>query len=284
MAFFTPEPISFATTPFFGSDAYVSGLNLTVTGLTTFTIGPGSARDLVTDYPIVFSNAIAGNPPAITVDISTTGLNGCFPVPLASLNLAFNTVFPVYIVANTEGTTSGNQNPSTYPAIIVATANEFLPKNMNAYRRIGFIYVSSGSGFIIPWSQTGNNNDRTYMLAEAVVVLAAGVAGVYTDVDLTASAGPVPPNTRSLVYINTSVTSAVPGDSVQFTTGNLSPATYTTISIVQTGAAPLPTMTTLLATPDEVTGHAEIRYRVTGGAAASLRVSGFVDNLGPSLF
>ena len=286
MAYFLPSPTNFSSLPFLGSNAFVSGLEMNVISMTQFTINPGAARDLISDFVISFSPYSAGGTPVLTVDVSTRGLNGCYPYLPNDLNQSINIVYPVYIVGNT----AGNVNT----AIIVATGDEFLPPTMNAYRRIGWIYINSATsafpGTIDAWTQSGSGNDRSYVLTNQRHRLISGTQTGFTSFSLTSGSGVengvVPPKPNVTVFCTAymTVVSAGTGANISYTSASqsfISPIYIRNPVITLTTSYPF----TTIASQDPVTGDSILYYQVTtSGNVLSVDNSGFVDSLGPTLY
>src|SRR5574338_221510 len=189
--------------PDMGSNPFVTGLNITVTDDTKFTVSPGAARALTNDFVIEFPTNPLTGPALLTCDISRVGANAAYPKSISSLNLANNTLMGVYIIAKSSGTTSGSTNPIISPAVVVATDDNFLPPGYDVYRRIGYVVVISATGYLMKMTQSGNGNDRTYMANTAVVALNAGSATVATTLDLGANDGIIPSKPNMQVIFGT---------------------------------------------------------------------------------
>lgn len=283
MATFIPAP-SFSAVPSYQSSPYVSGFGIAVTGNTTLTVQPGMARALASSFDIAFSSFSAGVPGVTTVDVSTVGLNGCYPVSIASLGLTHNTLFPVYVVANASGTSVNPASPSvstSVPGYIVATGNNFLPAGMNAYKRIGWVAVAHSSGNLIVMTQVGNNLERKYFLQDPVAVLATGSATAQTVLDLTANDGLVPSGMNVEVMLNLEVSpNGAAGylcvEAGNVTAGSIAPTQlFGSVASVKSSC-----VASVVATPNASTGNANIQYFVdNSGSVATINLIGFVDSL-----
>lgn len=283
MAVLIPSP-NFSTIPSLQSNPFVTGFNITITGSTTFTVSPGSARALTSGYIIAYPAGTPNMPANIAVDVSTVGAGGCYPHSIASLALANDTLMGVYVVANSSGTTGGSLNPNIAASVIVATGDNFLPSNYDSFCRIGFVYIDSGTGNLIWMSQSGNGNERTYILNAGPAAVSAGNATTSTSLDLTSGDGVVPPGAGTLVYLGLTLNGNAAGAYVRlFPTGNLtgngSAGAITPVATQTLGVAD--EMVTGVAT----NGDASINYLVNNtGTTTTIIVQGFVDSLGASLF
>jgi hypothetical protein len=268
---------------------YVAGFEMAVTGLTTFTIQPGCARDVATPSNIPYPPINAAAPGIITVDVSTifvppnqldangnpvtptpVGFGGCFPLPLSQAGLAGNnTVMPVFAIGASDGTLP--------TAAIVPTNSAFLPAGYNTFARIGYVFINGTTFQIIPAIQTGHYERREYQFANAVVALTAGAAGTATLVDLTSGNGLVPPGV-SEVNLSALFTPGAAADQARL---NAAGQTSTTYPVVLQGSAALATQVSVSMLPgiDATTGDAGVNYLVTGADTLSLWVAGFTDDM-----
>lgn len=284
MAYFIPAPTAFPVVPDFSSNPFVTGFELAVTGNFTFTVQPGAARALTSDFVIEYPSFIPNLPAVITADVSTVGLNGCFPHSIASLGLADHTMFGVYIIANSAGTTGGSLNSNIAPAVVVATGNNFLPAGYDVFRRIGYVLIDDANGHLIFMEQSGRGNDRQYHLNAGPLAVSAGNATIATSLDLTAGDGVVPPGAGQNVIL---------GLVINGNAANAYLRVYPTGNTVGNGTAGLitPVATQTLAAEGELNvgvnniGNASIDYLVNNaGTTATIVVNGFVDSLGADLF
>lgn len=193
MSYFIPEPKSFSTNPFFASPMFVSGLKQTILDETHFTISSGCARDVLSDFALVFDGLSGENPGFLTVDVSKVGLNACYPWALDKLPYINNTIFPVYIVGNPSGT-----GVNRSPAVIVATGDEFLPENYSAYCRIGFVTVfydaAEGPLYTLKkFIQSGDGTRRVYQAQTPDLVYSASLTAIPQQVPLSIVNYFVPP-------------------------------------------------------------------------------------------
>ena len=215
----------------------------------------------------------------VTVDVSTVGANGCYPVSIASLGLTNNTVFPVYVLSNS----SGGDNENT--AVVVATGNNFLPPNYDSFRRIGWAFIAYSTGYLLPYVQSGHQTERLYILQDPVTVLSAGAATTKTTLDLTSTVGLVPPNRNVEVVLNVEITpNAADGYVVLepslLTSGSLPP----TQIFGSVAGHKNSSMVRMIATPNASTGDANISYFVDNSSSAStINLVGFVDSLSTAL-
>lgn len=283
MAYLIPAPTAFPVIPDFQSSAFVNGFELDITGDTLFTVQPGMARAMASDFVIAYPSFSANLPAEIEVDIAEVGPNGCFPVSIDSLALANKTMFGVYAIAKSSGTTGGSLNAELATAIVVATGNNFLPAGYDVFRRIGLVYVDDATGFLIFMSQAGHANERTYMLEDTFAVVSAGSEIAATPVDLTINDGIVPPG-QHLVFLGLTLNGNAAGSYLQiFPTGD---AVNNPVAGLVT-----PVAAETLGASDQMIcginslGNASIDYLVdNAGSDASIFVKGFADSLGLELF
>lgn len=289
MATFIPVPTAFSVVPSFQAVPFVSGFRMINTGSSTFTVGPGACRALcnpnVIQFPS-FSASMSGN---ITVDVSTVGANGCFPNSIASLGLSKNTVYGVYVCANSSGTLASSSTPSVSavnPVIVVATGNNFLPAGYDLFRRIGFVQIAHATGFLIPMSQSGHNNERVYTLQDPYVALSGGASTTQAIIDLTANDAPIIPSQNIEVILNVEITPNAADGYVCVEPGTLTAATVAPLQIFGSVAGHKnSSYARTTSTPNASTGNANIQYFVDNGSSAStINVIGFVDSIGNSLF
>ena len=293
MASFTPIPSNpLSTVPSYQSFPFVSGFRQTVTGNSTFTMGPGCARALCNGNIIEFPNFTAGHAGITTVDVSTVGVNGCFPVSIASLGLTQNTLFPVYAISNSSGTgptavnslTGGTTNV-TGPSYVVATGNNFLPPFYDTFVRVGYIFIAEATSFVIPWAQSGHGNEKTYILQDPITGVSAGAATAAAIIDLTSTVGVIPPNKNIEVILNVEITPNAAGGWVAVEPGSLTAGSVSPTQIFGSATAePSSSQIRMIATPNATTGDANIQYWVNNaGSSATINVVGFVDSLGNAL-
>lgn len=283
MAYFIPAPTAFSVIPDYQSNPFVSGFEMTVTSTTQFTIASGCCRALTSDFVISYPSYSPSLPPNITVNTASVGVNGCYPVSIASLALTNHTVFPVYVIAKSSGTTNGSLNTSVGTSVVVATGNNFLPPGYDTYRRIGYIYISFSTGLILPWIQGGNSNIRFYSSATNLIIGSGLASLTLARLDLTANNGYVPPHKNVQAEFITRFQGITASDSFTLSdTGvtGTSNALWATPSVTgQLGS----TFNTLCGT-DPTTGNSSIWYLVSAsGCTLQVGLSGFEDDLGNTL-
>jgi len=294
MAYLIPSPSAtsgITTVPDFSSAAGVSGFHLDFISTTRMFLRPGYARAFANDFPITYPGNVANTDPVIFLDTTVVGAGGCWPTAIPDLTLASNTVFGIYVIAKSSGTTGGSLNPAVNVSAVIATGNDFLPPGYDVFRRVGLCYVDSGTGLLIKWIQAGTSNDREYMVQDAVPVLTGGSATVATVLDLTAGNGVVMPGHANYAQLTLSLTPSVAGQvlSVQpsvLTAGTLAPVTL----IGNVASQPIEVNAEIvcgIAGSDvfATNTNAAIKYNVSNaGAVASIWVTGFTDSLGNNLF
>lgn len=160
MSFIQPINVLGAScVPDYSSDPFISGYELNITGNTTFTLSPGAARCFNSPFVITYNPFLTpGLPALLSCDISTTGPGGCYPYPIANVDIVNWTNMGIYVIGNTTGTVD------VYTSVVVATGDNFLPPSYNVWRRVGSVYVDNGTRYLLPFTQTGNDNNRTYVL------------------------------------------------------------------------------------------------------------------------
>ena len=284
MSVFIPAPTAFATVPSFQSAPFVTGYNIEATGNTTFTVSPGAARALTNEFVIQYPSFSATVPGNITADISTVGLNGCYPNSIASLGLAYNRLFPVYVVTDTSGVRASGSVSANGPFVIVATGDNFLPAGVNSFRRIGWLWVSQATGYILPMAQSGNGNEREYLLNAPITAISGGTEHTTAaEIDLSATTGIVPPNRNSKVNLNVQLTAAAATSLVYLQPQSFAAATTATSVLAQVASDAMGVMVSMVCGQDATTGNAAIKYLVDNGSAVTILVAGFTDSLGNSL-
>lgn len=151
------------------------GGNLSYNSTTLLNITAGQFRDSTNTYDIVV-------PSNVILNTAVIGLNG------VSATLAASSLYSVYAITSSQGFL-----PSGY--LLDLTVNPLtdapsLPTGYDVYRRIGFVNIDSSS-HIIKFSQTGNQDVRTYSWATPISVLSSGNATSATDISLYAAVPPV---------------------------------------------------------------------------------------------
>lgn len=286
MGYFIPKPTEFSTIPDYSSYPGVSGYNLSITGTTTFQLTPGYARAFGSDFGIQYSGTSPGSTNVLLGDVAQLGAGGCWPVPMSSLTLTNDTVFGVYLISKSSGTTGGSLNPSVRTSVVVATGNNFLPPGYDVFRRIGLVDIAAGTTNILPWDQTGNGNDRSYVAYTQKHKLNSGSATTFTQFSLTTGSGFIPPKPNITVFLTAymTVTTAGTGFNISFTAASagLIPPIYIHSPVVtQQLAVPFTTN----AAQDPTSGESILFYQSTNaGNVLGIDSSGFIDSLGNDLF
>lgn len=275
-----------ATIPDYSSAPFVAGYNLKITGNTTFTLSAGCARAFNSGFVIEYPAYLPAAPAFLTCDISTVGLGGCYPNSIASLGLATNQTFGVYVIAQSSGTTGGSLNPVVLPQVVVATGNNFLPAGYDAFKRVGYVSVNHSTSHLISMQQFGNGNERTYVFADPIVGVSAGASTTPAIIDLTSGDGLIPGFKNIEVLLNVQITPAAAGGYVSVEPGSLTAASLAPITVYGSVASVVNSaFVETIATPNATTGDANIQYFVnTGASAATINVVGFVDSIGFHVF
>ena len=261
MAVLYPQLNNVNTIPNFFSAPYVSGLQIVRESNTVFSVKPGCARSYTSSYNLMRPQGQLIGPSNFTVDTSTVGPLGCYPLPASSF--VADTLLPVYFLCDSAG--ASNSNP---PTVIVGTGDNFILTGYNEFRKIGYIWMLAG-GTISQFQQIGSLNSRTYFLDQPVQVLTSGTSTTYAPVDLSL-VGPVP-STATKVYLAAAYTGAAAGDiaSISLDIGG-SPLAY---------AVQAPVVGVIGAASLCIAASNQIYYQVMTGGSLDLAVVGFEDEL-----
>jgi hypothetical protein len=163
---------------------------------TTVVFSQGAARSYASDWVMDYTGTIQGLPGEITVDVTTIGVNGCFPVALSAVTPSAGfAVLPVFAVGNSSGVTNGSLDPlnTIVPGLVVSTTGYdatsglpnpgFVPAGYDSYRFVGIVVIDD-TGALIPYAMNGSYNSRQVMFKDALQVLSAGALVGPTKVDL----------------------------------------------------------------------------------------------------
>lgn len=285
MATFIPAPSSsaFSIVPSFESAPFVSGFELAVTGNTTLTVQPGMARALTSSQVIAYPSYSASVPGTVTVDISTVGENGCYPNSIASLGLTYNTLFPLYACFDSSGTAINSSNKSVNGpgfCFVVATGNNFLPAGFDSFRRIGWVPVAQSTGYVLPFAQAGNGNEREYLYQDPVTLLSAGNATTATEIKLSYQTGMVPAGQTGKVNLNVALTGNAAGSYVYLEPYGLTAGSRATTVLETTTASQVLATNIDMVYGVDASGNASITYLVDNSSSAvTIYLAGFTDSL-----
>lgn len=152
--------------PFYGSNPFLEGYELTITptatptwtfGGTQFTLNPGAARDFTSDYVIAYNPySVSGLPAQIAVDLNNTGPGGCYPTAFQYIHIVSTAeALAVYVIGDSTGV--------NVTSAIVATGNNFLPPGYNKWRRVGSVVLSASTKQLVQLTQTGSGREREYV-------------------------------------------------------------------------------------------------------------------------
>ena len=191
---------------------------------------------------------------AVTIDATTTGLNG-----LDTGSLAASTLYNVFLVADP-------QSYNVTGAIISASSIPVLPYGYGAYALIGYVATGAGSTFLKGFWTDDKSTWRTFMFDAPQEVLAAGAAAAYTAVDLSAL---VPSVQNTPVILQSTFTAAAAGD-----IENLQPfgAVGDAVTVIGQRAGAIASQDLVMARLDS--GDAKVEYKVSAGAL-KLDVAGY---------
>lgn len=282
------NPTKLSTVPDYQSNAFVSGFNMTILSATTLAIGPGAARSFNNDNVISYPNDLVFSTPYLTAATTIVGAGGCFPFSISDMTLTVNTVFGVYVIENSGGTTGGSLNPTVSPNLVIATGDNFLPAGFDSFRRVGLVYISSSTNQILPWIQTGNGSEKTYLLQDPVNALSAGNSTVATSINLSNLNGVIAQGLSANVLLSVSLTADAAGDYAMIWPTNYLFNIEAPTTIVNPAANVLEVVVPIVSGNTGTypfAGDASIDYLVASvDDSLTINVIGFVDSLGPSLF
>lgn len=269
--------------PSYESDPFISGFEVTQTSATTLTISPGICRAYNSNAVMVQNGLSINSPSYLTIDTSTIGVGGCFPISAALAAPSFDTGMGIYILGNPSEVNLGADGKVAQVAAILATGDDFLPVGYATWRRLpGTVYIDSASNNMFLTTYSGFGNDRTQML-QAGVILATASVQTLTAIDLGAPANnfPINPNFVTEVILQATYTPAAAGNILSFaptgaTTG-LPPVrvkgNLAAVSIIE--------MVSVVPSIDPTTGHAFIYYLNTGaGDTLIITLAGWKESAG----
>lgn len=199
--YFQPNAIkNVSLVPDYSQDPFLSGFHLTITGSNTLTLSAGSARSYNSDFVISYNPFLSSSlPRELSLDISTTGVLGCYPTPIENYLFSDDTTFNVYVLGDSSGVNS--------PTAVVATGNNFLPNGYDKWRKVGSVYVDSVTRLLIGFVQSGNGVDRTYLFNTNIPGASYGPTSFFI-LPLSNGAGPCNPFFTTDVILWRRLTSA----------------------------------------------------------------------------
>lgn len=195
---------------------------------------------------------------AVTIDATTTGLNG-----LDTGSLAASTLYNVFLVADP-------QSYNVTGAIISASSIPVLPYGYGAYALIGYVATGAGSTFLKGYWTDDKSTWRTFMYdAPQATAITAGNATSYTAIDLSAF---VPAVASTPVFIDSALTPAAASQTLK-----LQPAGGTGDAVTITGqVAAVVVSSQSLVLAQLASGDPKVSYKVSNGAAAAaINVGGY---------
>ena len=283
MAFYQPTFTNGVQTwPSYSAAPYVTGFNLKVTGTSTITLGQGAARAFTKNEGINYIAPSVQAPSVITVDASTVGANGCYPVAAALAAPTYDTAFGVYVLGSTSGLTNPGQQ-ELLPVAVIATGPNFLPAGYDVWRRVGTVIIEAGTSTIKPMTQSGNGNERIYLLNDAYTLVSAGTSTTMAEINLSNSAasyGVLNPAFAEKALLSVSYTSATVTNKLVLNSASTAPSTAGVVvqSPVISQALIVPVD---MAVGFDTSGNAAVWYEVTSGSdAATILLAGFTESLG----
>jgi hypothetical protein len=251
-------------------------------------LNPGYARAFNSDFAISYPGSIPNMPATILLDIEVLGAGGCYPKLMSDLVLANDTVFGIYVVAKSSGTTGGSLDPAVNVSAVIATGDNFLPAGYDVFRRVGLCYIDSGTNQLIKWIQSGVATERQYTLQDPVIAVSGGTATVDTVLDLTDGDGVVPPGHANYCELSVSLLPTVAGQYVSIAPTVLNAVGLPPVTLVGPAAALISWTSEIVCGiigPVTEHGNAAIKYKVSNAAAtAGIAVASFTDSLGNDLF
>jgi hypothetical protein len=152
---------------------FINGFNFAVTGDTTFTLTPGSARDYGSDLVISYPSNQSNGLPNLTLDVNKVGLLGLFPWSYTQLNIpAVMQPYGVYVISSTNGSLPVSAIVSTSISVYDSLGEEnlILPEGYDAFRRVGTIMLQDAPPILRPVVQAGFGTIRNYMFAQRIRV------------------------------------------------------------------------------------------------------------------
>jgi hypothetical protein len=248
---------------------FVQGFQPAVTSNTTMTFAAGSASAYTNGFVMQYPGNIPNLPGNITVNTANIGLNGVFPVALAAVTPESGwAVLPVYLVANSSGTTDGNLNGTVAPGIVIGTGAAFLPAGFDSYLQIGIAIIDS-SGNLVPYVQNGSGVEREICFHDGQQILNAGASGTYAKVDITL----LPEDNITAVNFAYAFTPGAAADTASIAPWGLTVSSRAPVVIKAAAAVAIDGVFTMAVGDDA--GVAAIQYVVSGTDTLSLWVSGF---------
>ena len=286
MAYFIPQPTAFSTMVNYNSFPGVSGYHLDFLSSTQMFLNPGYARAMNNDFSIIYPGTSANTSGSILLDITKVGPGGCFPFAMPDLSLTNDTVYGIYVIAKSSGTSNGTDTPLV--SAIIATGDNFLPSGYDSFRRVGLCYISSSTNELIKWIQSGVTNERQYNLQDAVPALLGGSAIVPTVIDLTDGDGVLLPGHANYAQLGLGLVASAPNQQLFIEPAVLTATVLPAIGISSPAAGVMAANTEVVCGiigPVTEHGNSAIKYYVSDAAAvANIYVSGFTDSLGNDLF
>jgi len=283
MAYFQPNFTNGTQNwPSYSAAPYVTGFNLTVTGANTLTLSQGAARAFTKNEGIAYIAPSVIAPTVITVNTTTIGPNGCFPIAATLAAPTYDTAFGVYICGSTSGLVNPGQQ-ELLPCAVIATADNFLPAGYDVWRKVGTVIIEAGTSTIKPMTQSGNGNERIYLFNDAYTLVTGGAATTMTEVNLslqTASYGVLNPAFAEKALLSVSFTADSVADEVILNSASTAPSTA---GVVVKATAASQSMIVPVDMPLGVdgSGNAALWYKVsTSDDAATILLAGFTESLG----
>ncbi len=242
---------------------YLSGLNLTYTTTTTFTVASGQARDATDTNDIVLDAAVI-------VNVRVNGANG-----LDQGTLAANGMYYVFVVGDS------TKYNDTCVIFSLSSTNPLLPAGYDMIRRIGAIKgnaTAAPNTLILPFHQRGHGLDRwMYYMSPIATLIVAGNAVVWTDVILTNFI----PTTATSVIAQAALTADAGGERYALFAGSaiIAVNVLAVYEVIMTATATDIEIDTLVIPATNTAGVMTCQYAVSDAAAAlTVLVGGYVDS------
>lgn len=217
MAYFQPTFTNGTKhTPLRSVADYFSGYELTITGNTTCVLEPGCVRAFTADTAISYTGQDPTLPSKMTIDITSIGPLGCYPLPFTSI--AVDTSLPVYVLGDSSG--------ANHTTAIVATGNNFLIPGYDVWRRVGTVYVDVSAVGLFSMVQDGSGATRNYVLAEALLAVSGSAATTLTAINFSGAGFPCNPLLTSDIRMNVRYITGGLTDVLVLTPSTFAPPSY----------------------------------------------------------
>lgn len=215
---------------------YISGLDISIAGLTTIGVSAGQCRDSndIIDMPVGFSDLQgqtypatlnANYRPGLIIDATAVGANG-----LDRGALAASTNYAVYLIGDSRGF-----EPVAAVLSLASNAGPAMPFGYDSYRLLGFVGTNGSAQFVYSADRPQwMSRAQSYMLSPAVAGLSAGNSTSFASVSLN-SAVPTGALTNVIVTLAVTYIPASSSSTVMFRPTGSSATSY--LPTIQAGEA-----------------------------------------------